>query len=500
MRRSRRVRWEEEAEARVERAVDALQHLILSGRPDGVRRWTAVLWQHRAQALGVVHRRLQARPVRTPGFLLDVLGGLGGEQAPRLLRDVAANPLVPETVRMEARRRAGWPLRERQARAAFLRTLPDPVRAVLGLVAGALGPVPDAQGLEEALGYLLAMPAVERVGVTSHLVGEAAPATAWLLRALLASPDDSTRRDAVEALLDARDRGAVPSLRRCACHGPFRPTAEPMLVAARRLELHAVDAPRASVAREPLVTRALLGPVDGRGGQPVAVLRSWDENAVLVARWIVGDEGGVRSVQGWMRAAPDQAMELCADGSAVRQPLVEASLGQARAAVYWGVEMNLRAGRLPPAAFPLWEPFLHEDLVPTVVPAGPALLAHTAPEPSLDAVTDLLAAPCCRSWQFGPQQIAAALRTVDRRGSGPVQYYTDVVRAVCHPSARSRLAQRLRRQAWVLERAQEERLRDTALGCATQLEAGHAAPLSEQPLLQGMLTRGLAAMRRPKPE
>lgn len=521
----------------MERALTSLEELVLAGRAEEIPRWTAVLWSNRAETQRALLRRLEAGPVRVPGLYFDVLAGLGGSRAAVLMRRVAGNREVPDLLRMEARRRAGWPERtEQRARAAFLRTLRDPTAALGNLVAMGCGlPVPDGEAFGEALGYVLAMPADERAVLAARMTGDFGEAIAWLLRALLAAPDAPTRRLATEELLGMRDRGAIAALDRLARLEPEPESRAAAVVATRRLSLRPVAAIHrpdgGGPARGPLVRsrpphapfpggmaarrppsgapapggtvlpfeRAVVTAIDGNGGQAVTIIRSWDPELRLVVQVFLRDELGILDAYGMMRVPREQTEEMLRLFGDRDCPLVAVSLAEARETVLWAAERAVGEGRLPPAAFSLWEPYLFDDLCPTApqqTPSAPCLAGDVAPPP-VERVADLLASPFCDSWHFSADDLAPVLQRLTEDGAPGQTRYALLLSQLCPPPVLLLLAGRLRRQAWLLDRSGRLDLRDAALGSAVGLETMGPPELVDLPILRGMLARGLAALRAP---
>ena len=498
----------------VERAITMLEDLVLAGRAEEIPRLTAILWNNRAETRQALLRRLQNGSVRVPALLLEVLAGLSGGRASGALRRVAADAEVPDLVRLEARRRSGWPARsEGRTRAAFLQTLHDPSGALQNLVAMGCGdPVPDGEAFEEALGYILALPAAERLHWVQRLAGAYGQGVAWLLRALLAAGDRGTRAAAAEELLRLRDRGsaaALDRLARCRATGGERAG---LRVAARRLGLRSVAGAAGPAPRRhrgvvpggiPAFHEALLTAVDGRGSQAVTIIRAWNPEVRLVVQVLLRDHEGVTAVQGSMRVPREHTAELLRLSGLPDAPLVRVALPEARSVILWAVERRLTQRHIPPAAFALWEPYLFEDLCPAppadLPPSVLALAPEGVPEaPPADRVGELLSSAFCESWQFGVRELAPVLRALSYEGLGGLDRYSALLRQLCRPAARAMLHERLRRQAWVLERSGRPDLRDTALACASQLASASPEQLSGLPLLRGMLARGLAGLRPPR--
>ena len=510
---------------------------MLAGRAEEIPRWTAVLWSNRSETQRLLLRRLESGLVRVPGLYFDILSGLGGERAGVWMRQVAGNRNISDLLRMEARRRAGWPERtEPRARAAFWRTLRDPAAALGALVAMGCGlPVPDGEAFAEALGYLLAIPASERVVLLARLAEDGGGAVAWLLRALLAAPDAATCRLAAEEVLALRDRGAIAALDRLGRVAADRETRATATVALRRLRMEALPRtaqPQASSPQPPGVTppagrpgtrrpapgrpatrrsapaqasgpllpfeRALVTAIDGSGGQAVTLFRRWDEEVRLCVQVFLTDAAGIGDAYGLMRLPSDQADEMLRLFRDRDCPLVACSLAEARALVQWAAARTLAARRLPPPVFSLWEPYFFADLRPTppLEAPQPPCLGGEAPAPSSAGVAALLASPFCDGWRFSAEELAPVeplLREVAAPGPGR---YPALLGQLCPPPARVLLASRLRRQAWLLDRSGQADLRDAALGAAVGLERLGAGEPADLPILHGLLARGLAALRQ----
>jgi hypothetical protein len=271
---------------------------------------------------------------------------------------------------------------------------------------------------------------------------------------------------------------------------PHRTTAGAADIAIRRLGLEVVGERRIRSPRVPRCFKAFVTAVDGDGAQVLSVLRSWEQDNALLAQVVVRDDRGIAAVRGSMHLPQEEASDLCR----VLEPTCEITFSEARAILAWALARGRTKGKMPPAAFALWEPFFYEALHPATVEEISALeLTTEHPEPGPRAVAALLAAPCSRGWRFSSGDIATAIETEERRDHHPD--IARVINALARPGVLARWAQRLRRQAWVLDRSGEARLRDSALGCATALEHYTGAE-SEPPLvLVGLFTRGLTALQ-----
>ncbi len=175
--------------------------------------------------------------------------------------------------------------------------------------------------------------------------------------------------------------------------------------------------------------------------------------------------------------------------------LVEVDLAACRGALESAVDVNGVTGRRIPPVFEIWEPFLHASYPPPlaeemVVPE----LDDTAYAGRTDLLTangDLLAHRFFESWAFAPEEIGLAMittplpaRTGERAGPGLL-----IANALL-PDTRARYRQRLRRQAWLLDRVGDVHARDLALATAASLIDTPPLELAKQPFFQEMASRG----------
>ena len=72
--------------------------------------------------------------------------------------------------------------------------------------------------------------------------------------------------------------------------------------------------------------------------------------------------------------------------------------------------------------------------------------------------------------------------------------YRPLIERLTSPIARTLLRQRLRRQAWLLERVGDPVARDLALAVAAQLAEASPAELARQPFLRALVDRGVATV------
>jgi hypothetical protein len=166
-------------------------------------------------------------------------------------------------------------------------------------------------------------------------------------------------------------------------------------------------------------------------------------------------------------------------------PLVSVQVEDVVSTIQWATEKNLRGASPLPAEFSLWEPFYYPELLPTAhrSTACPQSVTGSSPMAKRPVgevdVARLFLSPFFSSWQLAlDDSTRASARSTDGR-LPPL-----------HAGLRGILAQRLRRQAWLLERDGDGELRDVALSVAVGLERGEGHHLQGQAFLRALLERG----------
>jgi hypothetical protein len=179
-------------------------------------------------------------------------------------------------------------------------------------------------------------------------------------------------------------------------------------------------------------------------------------------------------------------------------PLIEIDAAIARGALAIAFDYNVARGLSVPPAFELWEPLLHDTL-----PAAPD---EPIERPELDDTTyqdrddlladadELLEDEFFDSWGLDEVRTLQALSAVAPPSGedwGP-ETYRALTEKILDPEARQQLRLRLRRQAWVLGRDDDDRGRDQALASAALLARATPTELAENSLIRGLLERTIA--------
>jgi hypothetical protein len=492
----------------VDGLLDALDAAMLQGDPERVARLSEQLWPARRQVPDALVRRLVDGRARVPGLAFEMLGGFAGAKVETYLQRVADDPAAPSIVRFGARRRAGWPERgAAKRRLAFLETLADPDETLAEATGQATGGwPPDGEVLGEVLGYLQALPAARRRAVLERIVAAHGPRAAWLLRAALHIADAPLQRQALSALVHLRDAGAAAAIGRLARTARTAALRAEAQAAAQRLQVRPVDAAMEDERLPfPPLTRAYLSQIDGDGGQVVIAVREWGPGLCLFVDVFHNEPWGIKAALGAMRLPSDQFEEMLAGFAEQDLTLVEVEGAAARGALAAAVAANVATRHAIPAEYELWAPFYHESDPP---PADePAVMPELEDGPYAGRA-DLVRAsgrlaehPWFDAWGFDADALLPSLARTpapSRRGLTD-RHYRVLLGDLVDDALRQRWRSRLRRQAWLLERAGEPAMRDLALAVAAQLGSASAADLVGQPFLrrrveQQILDLSLATM------
>jgi hypothetical protein len=213
-----------------------------------------------------------------------------------------------------------------------------------------------------------------------------------------------------------------------------------------------------------------------------------------VADVLLTDTWGIKDAFGHHRSPAGETAELTVEAfRAGGVDLVEVDLPSARGGLAAAIATNAATGRPLPPAFELWEPFFHEtypltpDESTTVPELDDALYASRADLVRRSAA--LLEHPFFESWFFNPDEIGPKLEgmALGRAGRLRQARYGSLIRQLVDAPTQERLCQRLRRQAWVLDRHGDQQERDLALATAASLGSVTAAGLAKHPFVWGMV-------------
>ena len=487
------------SQGEIEEILDEIDQALLAGKVDQLKPLSQRLMPSIGQVPELVTRRLIDGRTGVPAYWFDFLEATTGRQALKHLRRIAEDPAAADIVRFGARRRAGWPQRgAAKRRQAFLATLKDAESTLVAAADQATWSWPaDGNILEEVLGYLAVISPERRLAVARR-VGETLGGRAtWLLRGVLHIPDPPTQRLALDWLVRLRDPGAAGPVARLAKTAKDGQVKSEAAAAAQRLRLRAVGGKPPEPQTLPGIDRALLSAIDSDGGQVVLIVRKHDEHTRMVTNILLDDQCGIMGAMGLSRCVPEQVAgevdELVNGGV----PMVEVDLAAARWVLEQSVEINGATGHALPPEYEVWELLAHDSYPPAEdEPTVVAELDDTPYRRRADLVKasgQLVDHPFFRIWTLPPEQTAAAmLRTPPPLGPdlGDRQYRRMIQELVDEPMLAG-LRQRLRHQAWLLERSGDMAARDMALAVAAQLAEGKASELGKQPFLRGLVNRSL---------
>lgn len=476
--------------AALERLLDQLDEGLLNGEQQVVEAALPRLLEEPSDTPEVLTQRLISGRARVPGFAFEMLSGFAGPDVVSYLERIAAAREAEDLVRFGARRRLGWQEQgEGKERLAFLETLTDPDDTILRVTTQATESWPqNSQTFQEALGYLVAMPARRRQALTARIVEGSEPPLPWLLHALLHAKDKGTQRLAIQALASGDAPGADGPLARLALTtGDARLQAEAEVAA--RTARTSMDEPQPF----PPVDQALLSMLDGDGGQVALVVREIAEGICLVTNIFHNEQVGVKGTFGsvWLPKDETEAMiEELEDGGIA---MIEVPLAAVRGALVGALVINAAVGAGVPPAYELWEPHIHDTYPPA--PDEP-ILATTLDDAPYVGRADLVARgeslyahPFFQNWGFDLEVTSTAMEGVPPPLDGVLtdQELDPLTLLLATPEMRARFRDRLRRQAWLLDHLDDATTRDLALATAAALTTDDQAAVVAMPFLRALV-------------
>jgi hypothetical protein len=482
--------------ADVDRWLDELDAAFLAADRARMEQCLQPLWKARRQVPEVLTQRLLDDRAEIPAFAFHLLQSFAGARARTYLRRVADERKLPDIVRFGAQRRGGWPERgEAKRRLAFLATLNDAATTLVQATTEAVSRwPPGGEILEEVVAYLAVMAPSARRAALEELVAELGDAAAWLLHAALQIPDPASQRLVLGELVRLRDPAAAGPVARLARTARDPALRDEATAALQRLQLRVVDeaAPREPLAFPP-VDRALMSIVDGAGAQVLILVHDLGEAGYALADFLLKEGTGIKDTFGFSHVAPDEAEDVFANFVADAVDVVEVDLAAVRGALAVAVEVNAATGQAILPKFELWEPLVHASYPP---PADEAVTRPELDDTPYARRADLLRAsgrlaehPYFETWTFDPAATATAMTYAPPPAAGRLtdRQYQPMLEVLLTPPVRAQLRERLRRQAWLLERVGEPRPRDLALAVAAALAGAPPADLARVPFLRKML-------------
>ncbi|HET8524556.1 MAG TPA: hypothetical protein VFL82_15070 [Thermomicrobiales bacterium] len=479
----------------VETMLDRLMQAIMDNDRDGVTAATERLFDIGDEIGPAIRSRLLEDRSPLPTVELELLQSLGGQAAYLILEEIVATSGLDDLLRFEAQRILGWPeSQQKKRRRDFLDTLKSPnatlIRAAgMGLAAWP----PMIELLEEVLHDLIAMPADQRTQAVGAIIGEIGSPSVWLLRGLLHVRDTTLQRMILDQLLAWQDRASAGAVRRLAATGRSKKLREEAATVASRLEMRSINQrDRDSERPWPPIGRAFLSEIDGDGGQVALITRDLDDELSILFDAFHNEIFGIKDLIGRRSMPRDEVEEMLEEFEVGGVETVEVDPAAVRGALIRAVEMNARNGKPIPPAFELWEPLLHDGYPaeadePVILP----ILDDTPYAGRADLITasaDLFGHVWFSSWLVPVEDALTAMEAVPPPPGGILtdHEYQALIPRFFPPEFLNRLRERLRRQAWLLEREGEPGDRDLALAVAASFDDADAADLTEQPFLREM--------------
>jgi hypothetical protein len=485
-------------DAEIERLLDQFDQAILSHDREGVTALTQSMWQHRTRLPEFLTRRVVEGRAAIPAIAMEMLGGFAGPKATTFLRRIADQQNVPDIVRFGAQRRSGWPERgATKRRLAFLESLENPDQTlVVAIDQGTDTWPPECEILDEVLGYLAVLPSARAQKIAKAAVDEVGERASWLLHALLELKDASLARCAIRCLEQLHDVGAIAPLRRLARSTGVAALRKDATTAAEHLAALPADRRVPSESKAlPTAQKVLLSVVDGAGAQTVLVTRQIVEDVVIMANYLSTDSWGIKDTFGQDRVPAVELPPILEEFESAGVSLVEVDLAACRGVMQSAVDVNGSTGQPIPPVFELWEPFLHEIYPP---PVDEPVVVPELDDAGYAGRADLLKANgklfdhrFFESWAFAPEDLALAmfLTPVAKSRLRSNKQFAPLVEAIMNPATCARYRQRLRRQAWLLDRVGDAHARDLALATAASLDKASPADLAKQPFFLEMASR-----------
>jgi hypothetical protein len=493
--RPRKLKPVEQTAPPVENILDQLMQAIIDNDHDAVTAATSELFEMQDEVGPAIRDRLLEGRAPMPAIELELLNGLGGEDTYLILEEIVETMGLDDLLRFEAQRILGWPeSQQKKRRRDFLGTLQSPNATLVRAVGVGLSAWPPMiEPLEEVLHFLIAMPADQRRQAVSAIIGEIGKPSAWLLRGLLHVRDATFQRTVLDQLLAWQDRASAGAVRRLAVTGRSQKLREEAATVAARLEMRLVNqGEREAGPPWPPISRAFLSEIDGDGGQVAVVVRDLEDDVNIFFDAFHNEIFGIKDIIGQRTMPVEEVEEMMEEFEFGGVETVAVDPAAVRGALTQAVEMNARSGKPIPPAFELWEPLLH-DTYPAA--ADEAVILPVLDDAPYAGRADLVADSAdlfghvwFSSWLVPVEDALAVMEKAEPPEGGILtdREYQTLIPRFFPPEFLARLRERLRRQAWLLEREDEPKDRDMALAVAASFKDVDAADLTEHPFVREM--------------
>ncbi|RLC79667.1 MAG: hypothetical protein DRI81_05085 [Chloroflexi bacterium] len=320
------------------------------------------------------------------------------------------------------------------------------------------------------------------------------------LATLLHNDDDDVIIAAIDAIERMKETTTIPILAERAKYDPstlVRHTAEN---AALRLEVR-IGAPDEEYTpswftASPLpLDCCLLCTIDGSGGQVLLVAREQPDGELQMLDLMFNDHEGIKDC--FTAFVNKDELNEMADSFGGNE-FVDVSLERARAEVARAYQVTLEAGRRLPPAYVAWRGGLEGEDARQIEEFPLPTLEPSQQEELLAECLELLNLDEFDFWFFNPDEVepfVSRYRELLQKGlaeEGDAEFEVlldDAIKFLIDDDYRRLLANRLRRQAWLLAQLyEEEEIPLWTLAAASALEEGI---IVEHPLLRDMMDRSL---------
>jgi hypothetical protein len=447
-------------------------------------------------------RQLMDGTAKVPLIAFNLLETAAGDEYPVYLQRISDDRDVADLTRFAAQRRYGWPERgAAKLRRAFLETLEDADGTLVSaLQVASAFPLPDAEVLEEVLGYLTAMPSDQRRRALSRIVEEVGRPALRLLHALLHVNDQATQRQVLTQLVAWREPASLGPVERIAATARTKGVKSEADKALTRLRLRDVTGGANGVdLGQPLppVSGAFVSQLDGEGGQAVVVIHQLTDGVFSFSNFFHNEEFGIKDVFGKQTLPGELVEEMMDDFQYTEIELIEVDLAAVRGTLALAAQVNAARKKAIPPVYEIWEPLLHESEPPPIDEEVITPELDDAPYAGRDDLLaesdELLDHVWFAAWGFPYEEIFPRMiqTPIPSRGHLTDRQIQPLIDQFMTPDFCVTLRSRLRRQAWLLDQGEDTIERDQALAVAASLVAASPDALLRNRFVRKLVRRSV---------
>ena len=385
-------------------------------------------------------------------------------------------------------------------KATFRRVISDPDALMKNSMEQMLATIKDPDQVEAFLEMMgEAPPEMSELYVRDMLATLDDRRLLLVLTALLHNEHDGVIVAAVDAIERLKEPATIPLLEERAQYDPSHRVRHTAENAALRLRIR-IGAPSEKHPSQPWippsslpVAYCMLSTIDGSGGQVLFATREQPDGDLQLVDLMFNDHEGIKDC--FSAVVDEEELEEMMDSFGGNE-FVDINLERACAEVARAYQVTLDARRRLPPAFIAWQGWLEgedsrsieEFPLPSLEPSRQAEL--------LAECTELLEMDEFDYWFFNPDEVASFVPRYRKllrqgqaeRGQTPFETLLDrAIKSLIDEEYQHLLANRLRRQTWLLAQLYEdEEVSSWALVAATALEEGVVV---EHPLLREVMDR-----------